>query len=132
MALTSDNVKTALYLGVGAMAIYAIKNAVNLQQAGKTAIKPVTDLISKGYDAIRFAGDRVQATEGGLVLRNDYFENGVISQSRLDALASMHEKNPEIIAFSFTQMRTLKEPYLTWLKKSDILLIKPDGTTESI
>lgn len=132
MALSSDNVKTAFYLALGVAGIYAIKNALNLQAAGREALKPVTNLISAAYDAVRFTGNRVQATEGGLVLRKDYFTNGVISQSRLDALAAMHQQNPQIIAFAFSQNRTLKEPYLTWLNRSDILLIKPDGKTESV
>lgn len=130
MKLTDSTVKTLGLAAIGLAGVYMVSKLAGLHKAGQQLLAPIAEGISGIYDSVRFAGERVEATQPGVILRLKDFENEVIKPVPFEAQSTLHPDNPAIMQMAFTPSGQLREPYWSLMLQSDVLLIKPDGTIE--
>ncbi len=127
---SESTIKAVSYAAVALAGVYYLFRFTAFQNAGQQMLKPVAEGISGIFDAVRFAGERVESTQSGVILRLKDFSNGVISQSWYESQSALHPGNPAILQMSFTAGGRLKEPYWSLLQQNGLILIDAGGGVE--
>lgn len=125
------DINTVLVLGVAVAGVYVVSRIGGVHQAGSNLLKPIADGIGNIISQVKYAGEGVQSTNAGVILRQKDFVNGALKPLAFEAQRTMHPANPQILQFILGPGGTLREPYRSALNTTDVILILPDGTIET-
>lgn len=130
MKLSQVNLNTLTNAAVLVGLVYAAYQLKKLHNAGADFLAPVSGALGRAWSKLA-TGPGVEATYGGVILREKDFTGGTMKELAYTAQLTMHQDNAQVLQMILTPSRQLKEPYRSTLAVHGVIFVTPQGDIET-